>query len=192
MQNSTLIHLRRNDQISSHHQPSVVISLKQFLFQCPEYTLLIPECAALNNQMGYSNSAPNVQMVQVLEVTIYKRSGRCPWISNSRPPVLHELHAKISLMISWLSSRPTEEVTNTSQPEFCSLWQSNWTYPTLVFLYCINHHLKCSLLELFYLSTPFSLCLCFLDISRPPPQAPCTGHNTFITTRMQMSTQLII
>lgn len=32
-----------------------------------------------------------------------------------------------------------------------------------------------------YLSTPFSLCLCFLDISKPPPHAPCTGHNMVIT-----------
>lgn len=33
----------------------------------------------------------------------------------------------------------------------------------------------------FYLSTPFSLCLCFLDISKPPPQAPYTGNNNIYT-----------
>lgn len=34
----------------------------------------------------------------------------------------------------------------------------------------------------FYLSTPFSLCLCFLDISKPPPQAPYTGNTNIYTS----------
>lgn len=43
---------------------------------------------------------------------------------------------------------------------------------------------------LIYLSIPFSLCLCFLDISKPPPQAPCTGRNTFTTVRTIISDEL--
>lgn len=43
-----------------------------------------------------------------------------------------------------------------------------------------------------YLSTPFSLCLCFLDISKPPPHAPCTGHNMVITLNILILSRLLI
>lgn len=45
----------------------------------------------------------------------------------------------------------------------------------------------------FYLSTPFSLCLCFLDMSKPPPHAPCTGHSIFTTiTSVAVAKQLAL
>lgn len=33
-----------------------------------------------------------------------------------------------------------------------------------------------AIMAFLYLCIPSSLCLCFLDISKPPPHAPCTGH----------------
>lgn len=53
-------------------------------------------------------------------------------------------------------------------------------------MYYINSHVDvyvlCFFLVFFYLSTPFSLCLCFLDISKPPPQAPYTRNNNIDTS----------